>query len=180
MSRMRRIHVPGGTVFFTVCLAQPGSWLLIEEIDSLRFAVGRTRAEHPFEVLAWTVLPDRMHAIWKLPEGDSAYAPRWGAIKARFSRAVSLAGRLPAERPGARPARGELGLWRKRFWEHHLRGPRDLRDHLDLCRLAPVRAGLVAAPEDWPFGTFGRGGQAGGARGYPRATQGPQGAAVVS
>jgi putative transposase len=160
MSRYRRIHVTGGTVFFTVCLAERGSDLLVREIDLLRWSVGRTLQEHPVQVLAWVVLPDHMHAIWQLPSGDRDYARRWGAIKGRFSRALAESGHSPdlqaGRCAGARPARGEVGLWQKRFWEHHLCGTSDLDRHLDLCRGAPVEAGLVQCAEDWPFSSFSR------------------------
>ena len=153
---MRRLHIPGATIFFTVGLAVPGSWLLIDEIDTLRFAVGRTRGQRPFEVLAWVVLPDRMHAVWCLPPDGCDYGQRWAAIKGCFSSELSRQGRMPRERRGVRVSRGEVGIWQKRFWEHHIRSERDLAAHLDLCRMAPVRARLVTRPQDWPFGTFRR------------------------
>lgn len=77
-------------VFFTVCLAQRGSRLLVEEIEILRAAVAVTRTRRPFGIEAWVVLPDHMHAIWTLPKGDANYSDRWGAIKARFSKFVRL------------------------------------------------------------------------------------------
>ena len=169
MTELRRIWIPGGTVFFTVGLARPGSWLLVEQVDLLRLTVGQVRRARPFDVLAWVVLPDRMHAIWKLPEGDCAYDLRWAAIKGQFSRSLRAQGLLPDGLAGARAARGEVGLWQKRYWEHHIRGAEDLKTHLTFCREAAVAAGLVHHPGDWPFSSFAHGQ---GARGKPRATQG--------
>lgn len=88
MSRYIRPRMPGATVFFTVCLAQPGGSLLIDHIQVLRQSVRRTLMRRPFLIDAWVVLPDHMHAVWTLPENDSSYAERWGTIKARFSRDV--------------------------------------------------------------------------------------------
>ena len=48
MSAYRRIHVPGGTYFFTVCLADRASDLLLREVSALRRAVRITMAERPF------------------------------------------------------------------------------------------------------------------------------------
>ena len=45
----------------------------------------QTRAERPFHINAWVVLPDHMHSVWTLPDGNSGYANRIGAIKARFA-----------------------------------------------------------------------------------------------
>ena len=88
MPRYLRPHAPGATIFFTVTLATRGTDLLVREVGRLRAAVAATRAERPFGIDAWVVLPDHLHCVWTLPEGDAAYSVRWGAIKARFSRGL--------------------------------------------------------------------------------------------
>ena len=90
MSRYRRMRVPGGTYFFTVMLAQRGSDALVRQVEVLRQAVRATRAERPFRIEAWVVMPDHLHAVWTLPEGDADFSVRWGAIKSRFSRRVGV------------------------------------------------------------------------------------------
>ncbi len=85
-----RPKIPGSTVFFTVCLADRQSDLLVAQIDILREAVRVTRDRRPFAIDAWVVMPDHMHAVWTLPEGDTNYSDRWGAIKARFSKFVRM------------------------------------------------------------------------------------------
>ena len=35
---------------------------------------------------AVVVLPDHLHTLWTLPEGDENFSGRWRAIKARFTR----------------------------------------------------------------------------------------------
>ena len=88
MSTYRRPPVTGAMIFFTVALASRGGDVLVREIGLLREAVRVTKAERPFGIEAWVVLPDHMHAVWRMPAGDRAYGVRWGAIKARFTRAV--------------------------------------------------------------------------------------------
>lgn len=56
-----RPRVAGATVFFTVCLAQKGTSLLVDHVDILREAVGHVRRQRPFGIDAWVVLPDHMH-----------------------------------------------------------------------------------------------------------------------
>ena len=68
-------------------LADRQSKRLVEDIHTLRAAFGSVRARHPFDVNAIVVLPDHIHAIWTLPEGDADYALRWRLIKTAFSRA---------------------------------------------------------------------------------------------
>jgi putative transposase len=159
-----RPKVTGARVFFTLCLADRGSDLLVRKVDLLREAVRATRAERAFGVDAWVVLPDHLHAIWAMPAGDRDFGVRWGAIKARFSMAMGRAGftpPLPVGRVngGVNPAlrrKGEVGLWQPRFWEHHIRDEADWEAHLRYCRENPVRHGLVDRAEDWPYSSVHR------------------------
>ena len=156
-----RPKVTGATIFFTVALAERGSDLLVRQVDRLRQAVRLTRAERPFVIDAMVVLPDHLHAIWTLPLGDADFSTRWGAIKARFSQSMGRAGFSPplAEDGGVNPAlrrKGEVGLWQRRFWEHHIRNEADLAVHLRYCWQDPVRHGLVARAEDWVCSSFHR------------------------
>ncbi|PZO67020.1 MAG: transposase [Paracoccus denitrificans] len=163
MSRYLRPRRPGVPIFFTVVLAQRGSRLLIERVDALREAVRATRAERPFGIDAWVVLPDHLHCIWTLPPGDCDYSVRWGAIKARFSRAVRGDGGCPAGAVGQKGGgvnptlraslvrKGEVGIWQRRFYEHHIRDGADFAAHVEYCRWNPVKHGFVTRPEDWPY-----------------------------
>ena len=150
MTAYRRLRLPGATYFFTLCLEEPARGLLIAEVGLLRRAWARTLAELPVRRQAVVVLPDRLHAIWTEPEDAALFPERWRRIKARFSRAVS--GDF-APRDSLRRKR-ERGIWQRRYWEHCLRDPVELDRALEECRMAPVRAGLVTQPEDWPYGSF--------------------------
>jgi putative transposase len=150
MPNYRRILVPGGCYFFTVNLLDRNSHLLIEHIDSLRIAVRDTRRNYPFRIDAMVILPDHIHAIWTLPDGDADFSARWRSIKVRFSKAIPKAERLDA----VRIARGERGIWQRRYWEHVICDERDLNNHIDYCWFNPVKHGLVANVEDWPFSSF--------------------------
>lgn len=109
-------RVPGAAVFFTVTLAERGSDLLTREIGALRAAVRETMAERPFRIEAWVVMPDHLHAVWTLPEGDAEYSARWGAIKARFTRVVRDSGRV-----GFHPTVHPEGNRSVVGWNHTLR-----------------------------------------------------------
>lgn len=89
MAEYRRLRVPGGCYFFTVnLLRRRRTALLIENIDLLRHAVRHARRERPFTIDAWVVLPDHLHAIWTLPEGDADFSTRWRLIKHTFARGL--------------------------------------------------------------------------------------------
>ena len=152
MSDYIRPRVPGASVFFTVALADRGARLLVEEIDRLRAAVRETMAERPIKVDAWVVLPDHMHAVWTLPEGDAGYSVRWKDIKTRFTKSVGRVG----QRSPSKIAKGEAGIWQRRFWEHHIRDDRDFITHLRYCWWNPVKHGFVERPVDWPYSSIHR------------------------
>lgn len=143
MSNYLRPNVPGATVFFTMTLAERGSRLLVDEIARLRAAVRRTRVERPFHIDAWVVLPDHLHAVWTLPEGDHDFSTRWGAIKSRFTRSLrddcrvgfhptlaketghAVGWNPTLRRSESKRRKRDAGIWQRRFWEHHVRGPED-------------------------------------------------------
>ena len=89
MPNYRRTFVPGGTWFFTVnLLERQDNNLLLREIATLRQVVQRVKARYPFEINAWVVLPEHLHAVLTLPPGDSDFSLRWCLIKSGFSRAL--------------------------------------------------------------------------------------------
>ncbi|MBK4216060.1 transposase [Paracoccus caeni] len=151
MSRYLRLRYSGVPIFFTVALADRGGRLLVDHVATLRRAVEVTRAERPFGIEAWVVLPDHLHCIWRLPEGDCDYSTRWRLIKARFSRSVPM-GKLRE----SHVLRGERGVWQRRFWEHHIRDENDFAAHMRYCWFNPVKHGYVERPEDWPFSSYHR------------------------
>ena len=141
----------GASVYFTVTLQERGTRLLVDHVQRLREAVAVTKAERPFQIDAWVVLPDHLHCVWTLPGGDGDFSTRWRLIKSRFSRALPE-GQLRA----SHIARQERGIWQRRFWEHHIRDAGDLAAHVRHCWFNPVRHGLVERPEDWPYSSVHR------------------------
>ena len=110
MVRYRRNFVAGGTFFFTVTLADRRSCVLIDYVDALRGAFRTTRRTHPFAIDALVILPDHLHVIMSLPEGDADFPNRWHLIKRRFTTVVTKTGTTVARRPN-----GEVALWQRRF-----------------------------------------------------------------
>jgi REP-associated tyrosine transposase len=152
MPNYRRAFVPGACWFFTVNLFDRDSRLLVEHIGVLRDSVRHTRQRHPFYIDAMVVLPDHLHAVWTLPGEDSDFSMRWRLIKVGFSMSIPRG----EWRSKSRQARGERGVWQRRFWEHFIRNERDYAHHIDYCWYNPVKHGLVANVEDWPFSSFHR------------------------
>jgi len=112
----------------------------------------RTRGRYPFVIDAIVVLPDHLHAVWTLPPGDADFSLRWRMIKSRFAQALPKQERLS----DVRKARGERGIWQRRFWEHLIRDEADYARHVEYCYINPVKHGLVARVRDWPHSSFHR------------------------
>lgn len=152
MPNYRRYRVPGGCWFFTVALEDRRSRILVDHVDDLRRAVKVVRSRHPFQVDAMVVLPDHIHAVWTLPEGDADFSRRWYLIKVAFTRSVLKSGVMVP--PGRRL--GERRLWQRRFWEHLIRNDEDYARHVDYCHINPMKHGLVCRVADWPHSSFHR------------------------
>lgn len=150
MSNYRRLRVPGGTYFFTVRLQDQRSDLLVTHIALLRDATRLCKQRWPFAIDGAVILPNKLHMIWTLPEGDCDFSKRWRFIKSTFSRHVPAPDHIPA----SHARRGEKGIWQRRFWEHVIRDADDYDLHMHLIRSAPIHAGLVRKPSDWPYSSL--------------------------
>ncbi|WP_111640792.1 REP-associated tyrosine transposase [Marinimicrobium alkaliphilum] len=135
----RRYRHPGASYFFTLVTRDRQPVLTTEPVRTLlREALASVRVDRPFHIDAMVLLPDHLHTIWTLPEGDSNFATRWRLIKSHVVKAYGQA------------------LWQKRYWEHFLRDDLDYRRHVDYVHFNPVKHGMVKAVADWPFSSFHR------------------------
>ncbi|WP_295466354.1 transposase [uncultured Pseudomonas sp.] len=142
----------GGSFFFTLHLNDPTATLLTDHIGLLRAAIRQVKAAHPFEILGMVVLPDHLHALWRLPADDGDYPLRWNLIKVGFSSqlppltTVQLSRRLKRER----------GLWQRRYWAQRMKDEQDLQRHLDYIHGNPVKHGYTHRAEEWPYSSIHR------------------------
>ena len=157
MTWYRRARVAGGTYFFTLVTyrrrrfltdAGPRAWL--------RAAIEATRADYPFLIDAWVLLPDHLHCLWTLPEEDADYSARWALIKRRFTQRAGNALHRDDWMSASKRKYREGTVWQRRFYEHVIRDERDLNAHMDYIHYNPVKHGLVARVADWPYSTFHR------------------------
>ena len=152
MSHYRRNYLAGGTFFFTVKLANSKSCLLVEQIDLLREAYAFVQQRYAFETVAVCVLPNHIHGVWALPDGDDDYSLRWRLLKTKFSDAFESLENISA----SKKRRREKGIWQRRFYEHTVCDDADLRRCVDYVYFNPVKHGLVNSVKEWPFSSFHR------------------------
>ncbi len=98
------------------------------------------------------VLPDHLHAIWRLPEGDADFPLRWSLIKAAFSRALpktEVIGR-------SRKMKRERGIGQRRYWKHQIRNDGDLEKHVAYVHFNPVKHDHMVSAMDWRYSSIHR------------------------
>src|SRR5438067_13905282 len=98
MARYRRVKIEGALFFFTLALADRSSDLLVRHIERARCAYAVVQKRFPFETIAICILPDHLHALWQLADGDADYASRWSLFKSAFSRGLATAPRRSASK----------------------------------------------------------------------------------
>jgi putative transposase len=157
MPNYRRANTSGATYFFTVVTNGRKPYLTNDDVrKALREGIELTREQHPFIIDAWVLLPDHLHCIWTLPEGDSNFSIRWAKIKQSVSNSCASLYVDPSTLNSSQKNRGESGFWQRRFWEHLIRDELDYERHVDYIHWNPVKHGHVDRCVDWPHSTFHR------------------------
>lgn len=138
--RYRRAFQPGGSFFFTVVTAHRRPiFAQADAVALLGASLRAVRQARPFDIDAIVLLPDHLHCIWTLPEGDADFMTRWRLVNTWFSKRSDC-----------------KGIWQRRYREHLLRDERDFANHVDYIHFNPVKHGLVTRVADWPHSSFHR------------------------
>jgi putative transposase len=157
MSRYRRATATGSSYFFTVVAYRRQPILCDEAVrDALRTAIEKVRVTRPFTIDAWVLLPDHLHCVWTLPDGDADFSTRWKIIKKDVSLACREDYRRADWMSASKLKHRESTIWQRRFWEHQIRDENDFARHADYIHFNPVKHGHVQQANDWPYSTFHR------------------------
>ncbi len=147
----------GSAYFFTVVTYDRLPILTTEVSRKLLHTAWQIVAERfPFTTTAICLLPEHIHCIWVLPEGDQNYSVRWKEIKSQFTKRY-LSEVSPEETLNpSRQKRGEAAVWQRRFWEHAIRDDEDMARHIEYIHYNPVKHGHVEQVKDWNWSSFHR------------------------
>lgn len=140
----RRNYVPGGAYFFTLVTFHRRQYFdTSERLDHLLSIIRQVQRSKPFDLIAYCLLPDHMHLLVKLPEGDDNFSIRMREIK----RLTTLWMR--------RELRGNVDhIWQDKFWEHTIRDDKDLQVHFDYIHYNPVKHVFVETFDGWKWSSF--------------------------
>ncbi len=103
-------------------------------IDVLRSLV----AEHKFELLDFAIMPDHLHLLLTVRD-EMTIEKAMQLIKGRFSHRLSHEHGYKGE------------VWQRGFTEVQVMNKQNLEAHREYIAQNPVKAGLAAAPEEYPF-----------------------------
>ncbi len=157
MSRFKRNFVDGGMFYFTLVTycRRP---ILITDLgrDCLRHALTETRRTHPFRIFATVLLPDHLHLVMHLPQGDSNYPLRLKRMKEEFTLRWLHRGGAECAVTRSEANRGRRGIWQPRYWEHTIGDEHDLERCADDIHWNPRKHALADRVRDWPWSSFFR------------------------
>lgn len=136
MSRLRRLALSNRFSFISCRLARKRQILSDGEFPRLAQVIHARRAKYGFLLTAWVFLPDHWHAVF-FPQFPLTISDVMESIKVSSNRQINQ-------------ARAESGpLWQGRFFDRALRTVQEYHETLEYIHWNPVKAGLVARPEDW-------------------------------
>jgi putative transposase len=120
-------------VLLTVCTKGRQRWLASNENHALLRSIWR--AATSWRVGQYVLMPDHVH-LFAAPDKPEVPLDNWVRYwKSQFTKAH-----------GVRAHR-----WQVDHWDRRLRSGEGYAEKWEFVRCNPVRHGLVARPEDWPF-----------------------------
>lgn len=141
MSRVHRLRTGDRIFFVTVNLRRSLSPFTAREYPAILKAFEESRRRLGFLICGYVLMPDHWHALL------------WPRHPLTISRIVQDVKYVSSRR--LNHERGSSGtLWQHQFWDRFVRHGKEFNDRLTYMHLNPVRKGLVARPDDWPWSSY--------------------------
>jgi putative transposase len=114
--------------------------LLVQHSDLFIKAVKKARDKADFQITAWVILPDHVHMILNVPNGDTSKIMQ--IIKLSFSGQYKCKTGITGS------------IWQRRYWDHIIRSTEDMNRHIDYIHYNPVKHGLVDSLKEYSLSSF--------------------------
>jgi len=96
-----------------------------------------------YRLLAWVVMPNHVHVLFQ-PLNGWTVAKIVAAWKKFTARKICDDLRDSGKGPSA-------PIWHREYWDRYIRDQTHLAQVIEYIHLNPVKAGLVATPDHWPW-----------------------------
>jgi REP-associated tyrosine transposase len=124
--------------------------------DLFSACLERTRKHFQMFVYGCVVMPEHVHLLLSEPEKDTL-ADAIHFLKLSFTK--RLRSQVSAQTAGANLGHehehdSSGSFWQKRYYDRDVRNHNEFINDLKYIHRNPVRRGLVAQPEDWPWSSY--------------------------
>ena len=138
-SRLKRYQHSGQTHFVTFCCFHRRELFATADARiTFEAALERVRRTYGLCVYGYVVMPEHVHLLLSEPQRRTL-AEALKSLKQGVSR---------------RLIGGAEHFWQKRYYDHNVRSSQSFTNKLQYIHRNPVKRGLVARPEDWPWSSF--------------------------
>ncbi|MGE5223916.1 MAG: REP-associated tyrosine transposase [Omnitrophica WOR_2 bacterium] len=145
MSKLHRYYVPGAIVFLSIVTKDRIPYFGSQENIDLFWKILRNVQQiHPYNLLAYVLMPDHFHCLMKTENDQGNFSKPLASIKWNFTMEYKKVNGIT----------GPFNFWQKRFWDHIIRDARDLENHFDYVHWNPVKHHFVDDPGKWEQSTF--------------------------
>ena len=145
LHRLSRIWLVHPVYFITVCTKDRRQILIVPNVaDILRREWEAAKDRYGWLIGRYAIMPDHVHFFCaEKSEGATHSLSRFMAGWKEWT--AKNASRALATLPP---------IWQEQFFDHVMRSDESYAEKWDYVRMNPVRAGLAAAWEDWPYQGF--------------------------
>ena len=138
LRRLDAVYERHPIYFVTACIADRRRLLASPVVHDVFVQFAQTAAERGAWVGRYVVMPDHLHLFVALDDEILRLSTWMKSLKNSLSKVL---------RAGGEPS----PHWQKGFFDHVLRGGESYSQKWDYVRANPVRAGLAARADDWPY-----------------------------
>ena len=138
LRRLERIFSHAPVYFLTTCTAERRHLLATTDVHAAFGRFVSAAEQRRAWVGCYVIMPDHLHLFVVLDDEQISLAAWMKSLKNAVSKTLRSNG-VPAPH------------WQKGFFDHVLRGEESYAEKWNYVRENPVRAGLVARAEEWPY-----------------------------
>ncbi len=142
VNRLKRLHKvfdESPIYFITACTFMRMRILANDQIHAEFRNYCNQSAVRGIKVVCYTLMPDHLHLFVRIPQRTIQLSAWMKSLKNTLSKHL-------------RSQQLTAPHWQKGFFDHVIRSNESYAEKRHYVLNNPVRAGLAASPEDWPYG----------------------------